>query len=165
MANIAFIGLGQMGSPMATNLLQKGHQLNVYDINPSAVSKLQALGATPAKSPADAVKNCEFIITMLPNGKLVENVIFGDNGIVESIESNALVIDMSTIHPLESDGIRARLQTKGIEFMDVPVGRTSDNAISGTLLILAGGTQEQIDRTSAILLCMGSEIINTGGPG
>lgn len=165
MANIGFIGLGQMGSPMAKNLIKKGHQVVVYDINKQAVNKLTSVGAIAADSPAKAAKNNEFIITMLPNGKLVEQVIFAENGIKETISSNALLIDMSTIHPLESDSIRNRLAAINIEFMDVPVGRTSTNAIDGTLLILAGGSQSQIDRASEILLCMGSEIINTGGPG
>lgn len=165
MANIAFIGLGQMGSPMAKNLIKKGNQLTVYDVNHEAVKKLVAAGAIAATSPAQAAKGNEFVITMLPNGKLVEQVIFADNGIIETISKNALLIDMSTIHPLESDAIRNRLSDMNIEFMDSPVGRTSINAIDGTLLILAGGTQQQIDRVTDILLCMGSEIINTGGPG
>lgn len=165
MTNIGFIGLGQMGSPMAKNLIKKGHQIVVYDINKQAVNELTSVGAIAADSPANAAKNNEFIITMLPNGKLVEQVIFAENGIKETISSNALLIDMSTIHPLESDSIRNRLAAINIEFMDVPVGRTSTNAIDGTLLILAGGSQSQIDRASEILLCMGSEIINTGGPG
>lgn len=165
MANIGFIGLGQMGSPMAKNLIKKGHQVVAYDINKQAVNELTSVGAIAADSPAKAAKNNEFIITMLPNGKLVEQVIFAENGIKETISSNALLIDMSTIHPLESDSIRNRLAAINIEFMDVPVGRTSTNAIDGTLLILAGGSQSQIDRASEILLCMGSEIINTGGPG
>lgn len=165
MANIAFIGLGQMGLPMVANLILKGHTLKVYDINPEAVTKVCSLGATATTSPKEAAVGNEFVITMLPNGKLVDNVIFGPNGVIESVNKNTLLIDMSTIHPLESDVIRNKLQNKGIEFMDVPVGRTSDHAIAGTLLILAGGTAEQIARAEPILLCMGSEIINTGGPG
>ncbi|KAE9530206.1 sulfolactaldehyde 3-reductase [Testudinibacter aquarius] len=165
MSNIAFIGLGQMGKPMASNLIKKGHSLNVYDINKTAISEVQSLGAHSSISPKEAVKGCEFIITMLPNGKLVENVIFGKDGIIHSMDKNSLIIDMSTIHPLESDSLRNRLAEYNIEFMDAPVGRTSDNAIAGTLLILAGGTPSQIERSSPILLCMGSEIINAGGPG
>ena len=156
MANIAFIGLGQMGSPMAKNLIKKGHDLTVYDINQDAMQELVKFGSKAVNSPADAAENNESIITMLPNGKLVEQVIFAENGIVEKVSKDALLIDMSTIHPLESDAIRNRLAALKIEFMDVPVGRTSNNAIDGTLLILAGGTQQQIDRATEILLCMGS---------
>ncbi len=77
MAAIAFIGLGQMGSPMASNLLQQGHQLRVFDVNAEAVRHLVDKGATPAANPAQAAKDAEFIITMLPNGDLVRNVLFG----------------------------------------------------------------------------------------
>ncbi|MCK3658109.1 gamma-hydroxybutyrate dehydrogenase [Pasteurellaceae bacterium Pebbles2] len=165
MANIAFIGLGQMGAPMATNLLHKGHNLKVYDIASTATTKLEPLGAYIATSPKDATIDSEFIITMLPNGKLVHDVIFGHDGIIESMKKSSIIIDMSTIHPLESDNIRYKLQSQNIEFMDVPVGRTSDHAIAGTLLILAGGTEIQIEKASPILLCMGNEIVNAGGPG
>ncbi len=100
MAAIAFIGLGQMGSPMASNLLQQGHQLRVFDVNAEAVRHLVDKGATPAANPAQAAKDAEFIITMLPNGDLVRSVLFGENGVCESLSTDALVIDMSTIHPL-----------------------------------------------------------------
>lgn len=139
MAAIAFIGLGQMGSPMASNLLQQGHQLRVFDVNAEAVRHLVDKGATPAANPAQAAKDAEFIITMLPNGDLVRNVLFGENGVCEGLSTDALVIDMSTIHPLQTDKLIADMQAKGFSMMDVPVGRTSANAITGTLLLLAGG--------------------------
>ncbi len=165
MAAIAFIGLGQMGSPMASNLLQQGHQLRVFDVNAEAVRHLVDKGATPAANPAQAAKDSEFIITMLPNGDLVRSVLFGENGVCESLSTDALVIDMSTIHPLQTDKLIADMQAKGFSMMDVPVGRTSANAITGTLLLLAGGTAEQVERATPILMAMGSELINAGGPG
>ncbi len=79
--------------------------------------------------------------------------------------TDALVIDMSTIHPLQTDKLIADMQAKGFSMMDVPVGRTSANAITGTLLLLAGGTAEQVERATPILMAMGSELINAGGPG
>ena len=94
MAVIAFIGLGQMGSPMASNLLKQGHQLSVFDVNPDAVQRLVEKGAQPASSPAQAVKGAEFVITMLPNGDLVRSVLFGEQGICENLSPQALVIDM-----------------------------------------------------------------------
>lgn len=165
MAAIAFIGLGQMGSPMASNLLQQGHQLRVFDVNAEAVRHLVDKGATPAANPAQAAKDAEFIITMLPNGDLVRNVLFGENGVCEGLSTDALVIDMSTIHPLQTDKLIADMQAKGFSMMDVPVGRTSANAITGTLLLLAGGTAEQVERATPILMAMGGELINSGGPG
>ncbi|EMQ0964553.1 sulfolactaldehyde 3-reductase [Citrobacter braakii] len=165
MAVIAFIGLGQMGSPMASNLLKQGHQLSVFDVNPDAVQHLVEKGAQPASSPAQAAQGAEFVITMLPNGDLVRSVLFGEQGICESLSQQALVIDMSTIHPLQTDKLIADMRAKGFDMMDCPVGRTSDHAIAGTLLLLAGGTAQQVERATPVLMAMGNELINAGGPG
>ncbi|MDM3270018.1 MULTISPECIES: sulfolactaldehyde 3-reductase [Citrobacter] len=165
MAVIAFIGLGQMGSPMASNLLKQGHQLSVFDVNPDAVQRLVEKGAQPANNPAQTAKGAEFVITMLPNGSLVRSVLFGEQGICESLSPQALVIDMSTIHPLQTDKLIADMRAKGFDMMDCPVGRTSDHAIAGTLLLLAGGTAQQVEHATSVLMAMGNELINAGGPG
>lgn len=165
MANVAFIGLGQMGAPMAANLIKQGHRLAVFDLNPQPVETLVRQGATGAKSAAEAAEGAEFVITMLPNGDLVRDVLFGRDGICETLSPSALVIDMSTIHPLQTDKLIAQMREKGFSLMDVPVGRTSDHAVAGTLLLLAGGTQEQIARATPVLMAMGSELINAGGSG
>lgn len=165
MAQIAFIGLGQMGAPMASNLLKQGHRLNVFDISPAAVSTLVAQGAKAATSPAQAVQDAEFVITMLPNGDLVHEVLFGTEGVCSTLSPAALVMDMSTIHPLQTDRLITQMQARGFSLMDAPVGRTSDHAQAGTLLILAGGTAEQVERATPVLMAMGSELINAGGPG
>lgn len=165
MAQIAFIGLGQMGAPMASNLIKQGHRLNVFDISPAAVSALVAQGAKAAASPAQAVQDAEFVITMLPNGELVHEVLFGAEGVSCTLSPAALVMDMSTIHPLQTDRLIAQMQARGFSLMDAPVGRTSDHAQAGTLLILAGGTAEQVERATPVLMAMGSELINAGGPG
>ncbi|ATM77209.1 2-(hydroxymethyl)glutarate dehydrogenase [Serratia fonticola] len=165
MAQIAFIGLGQMGAPMASNLIKQGHRLNVFDISPVAVSALVAQGAKAAASPAQAALDAEFVITMLPNGELVHEVLFGAEGVCCTLSPAALVMDMSTIHPLQTDRLIAQMQARGFSLMDAPVGRTSDHAQAGTLLILAGGTAEQVERATPVLMAMGSELINAGGPG
>ncbi|WP_140919169.1 sulfolactaldehyde 3-reductase [Limnobaculum xujianqingii] len=165
MAFVAFIGLGQMGAPMAANLIKKGHQLCVYDVNRQAVEVLTGLGARSADSPSAAASGAEFVITMLPNGDLVEQVLFGDGGVNESLSKQALVIDMSTIHPLHSDRLCQKMSQQGFSYMDAPVGRTSDHAIAGTLLILAGGTEAQVEKARSVLMCMGSELVNCSGPG
>lgn len=165
MAVIAFIGLGQMGAPMASNLLKQGHQLSVFDVNADAVQRLVEKGAQPAHSPAQAAEGAEFVITMLPNGDLVRRVLLGEEGVCESLSPQALVIDMSTIHPLQTDKLIAELHAKGFAMMDVPVGRTSDHAVAGTLLLLAGGTPDQVERATPVLMAMGNELINAGGPG
>ncbi|WP_419235937.1 sulfolactaldehyde 3-reductase [Serratia fonticola] len=165
MAQIAFIGLGQMGAPMASNLIKQGHRLNVFDISPAAVSTLVSQGAKAATSPAQAVQDAEFVITMLPNGELVHEVLFGAEGVCCTLSPAALVMDMSTIHPMQTDRLIAQMQARGFSLMDAPVGRTSDHAQAGTLLILAGGTAEQVERATPVLMAMGSELINAGGPG
>lgn len=165
MANIGFIGLGQMGYPMVCNLLKNKHTVSVFDIDHDIVKKITNLGAVAKNSPQECASGADFVITMLPNGQLVESVIFGEQGVIHALADDALIIDMSTIHPLESGKIRQNLEAKGKQFMDAPVGRTSEHAVTGDLLILAGGTNEQIDRASDVLLCMGNELIRAGGPG
>ncbi|RQN06132.1 NAD(P)-dependent oxidoreductase [Pantoea ananatis] len=139
MSVIAFIGLGQMGAPMASNLLKQGHQLNVFDVDPQAVARLVDKGARASVSAAEAATGAEFVITMLPNGELVRSVLLGDKSVCTTLASTALVIDMSTIHPLQTDRLIGEMAARGFSMMDVPVGRTSDHAIAGSLLLLAGG--------------------------
>ncbi|WP_394151957.1 sulfolactaldehyde 3-reductase [Vibrio maritimus] len=165
MSTVGFIGLGQMGSPMAANLIKGGHSLRVFDINEAAVNQLVELGATAAKTPAEAAIDAEFVVTMLPNGALVKNVLFGEDGITETLDKQSLLIDMSTIHPFETDALINQMSEQGFSMMEAPVGRTSDHAIKGELLILAGGTKEQIEKAQPLFDCMGSETIDAGGPG
>ena len=102
---------------------------------------------------------------MLPNGDLVRAVLFGENGVCDGLSRDALVIDMSTIHPLQTDKLIAEMVERGFSMMDAPVGRTSDHAIAGTLLLLAGGTSQQVERATPVLMAMGNELIEAGGPG
>ena len=165
MAVIAFIGLGQMGQPMSLNLLKGGHRLQVFDVSQAAVDGLVEAGASGCATPADAARGAEFVITMLPNGELVEQVLLGENGVTATLGHDALVIDMSTIHPLHTDKLIAAMATLGFSMMDVPVGRTSDQAVTGSLLLLAGGTSAQIERARPLLMLMGNELVAAGGPG
>lgn len=165
MSAIGFIGLGQMGSPMAANLIKGGHSLKVFDISATAIKTLVDLGASAATSPADAASDVEFIVTMLPNGGLVKNVLFGDDGVTSTMNADALLIDMSTIHPMETDALVKQMADAGFSMMEAPVGRTSDHAVRGELLILAGGTKAQIAKAQPLFDCMGSETIDAGGPG
>jgi len=165
MATIAFIGLGQMGRPMALNLVKGGHTVRVFDVSTRAVETLALAGGVPCNTPADAARGAEFVITMVPNGEMVRDVLLGTSGVATTLAGNALVIDMSTIHPLQTDALIAALAERGFEMMDVPVGRTSDQAVTGSLLLLAGGTDAQIDRAEPVLMLMGNELIRAGGPG
>jgi 4-hydroxybutyrate dehydrogenase/sulfolactaldehyde 3-reductase len=165
MSTIGFIGLGQMGTPMAATLIKGEHSVKVFDLNKDAINTLVAQGATAAESAQDAATGVDFVITMLPNGALVRQVIFGDKGIAQVMAKETLLIDMSTIHPFETDKLIADMSTAGFEMMEAPVGRTSDHAVRGELLILAGGTKAQIERAQPLFDCMGSETIDAGGAG
>jgi len=165
MSTIGFIGLGQMGSPMAANLIKDGHSLKVFDISKEAQQILVNQGASAVNSPAAAAQDVEFIITMLPNGALVKNVLFGENGVTSTMSKDALLIDMSTIHPFETDALVKDMTAKGFDMMEAPVGRTSVHAITGELLILAGGSKEQIAKAQPLFDCLGSETIDAGGVG
>ena len=165
MSNIAFIGLGQMGTPMATNLIKGGHNVRVFDISSDAINNMVTVGATAAKSVAEAALDVEFIITMLPNGALVREILLGAQGITTTMNKDALLIDMSTIHPFETDALIKDMSDLGFEMMEAPVGRTSDHAVRGELLILAGGSKQQIQRAQPLFDCMGSETVDAGGPG
>ncbi len=165
MSTIGFIGLGQMGTPMVRTLIQGGHSVKVFDINEAAIQALVADGASQASSAADAALDSEFVITMLPNGALVKNAIFGENGVASALSKESLLIDMSTIHPLETDALIKEADEAGLSMMEAPVGRTSEHAVRGELLIMAGGTKEQIERAQPLFDCMGNETVDCGGAG
>ncbi|MEG3219834.1 sulfolactaldehyde 3-reductase [Vibrio gigantis] len=165
MSRVGFIGLGQMGSPMASNILKGDHEVKVFDLNADAVNGLVELGATAAESALDAAKGVDFIITMLPNGDLVRHVLFGEQGIAQVMTPETLLIDMSTIHPFQTDKLVSDMDQRGLQMMEAPVGRTSDHAVKGELLILAGGSKAQIERAQPLFDCMGSETVDCGGAG
>lgn len=162
MANIAFLGLGTMGLPMAHNLIKGGHSVTGFDLSSNALEKHKENGGQPADSAATAVKDADIIFTMLPIGKHVKAVL---KDCLEEIKTGSLFIEMSTIHPLETDEIRAQLAQKSISMIDAPVGRTSEHAYTGTLLIMAGGTQENLAKAKPLLKLLGDPIIDCGGEG
>lgn len=165
MAKIGFIGLGVMGLPMARNIIAGGHEVRGFDLSAEAVAKHVANGGIAAQSAAEAADGVDFLITMLPNGKIVGESLLRQGGALDTLSSQALHVDMSTIHPLEGDQIRADLGARDIQSMEAPVGRTSVQAVEGTLLIMAGGTPEQIERARPVLMCMGDTLVDCGGPG
>lgn len=136
---IGFIGLGIMGKPMSKNLIKAGYELVVCNRSRSSVEELAALGAQAADSPADVASKCQVIITMLPNSPQVREVCLGENGILGTAGAGAVVIDMSSIDPVESKAIGEELVKKGIHMMDAPVSGGEPKAIDGTLSVMAGG--------------------------
>ena len=162
MANIAFIGLGTMGIPMSHNLIKAGHQVTGFDIQQASLDKHLENGGKVAGSAAEAVEGAEVIFTMLPIGKHVKEVMAT---CIDKISTDSLVIEMSTIHPLETDEVRASLAERGIAMVDAPVGKTSEHAYTGTLLIMAGGEKDNLDRAMPYLEVLGNPIIDCGGAG
>ncbi|GEA16499.1 MAG: 2-hydroxy-3-oxopropionate reductase [Moorella sp. (in: firmicutes)] len=165
MSKIGFIGLGIMGKPMSKNLIRAGYQLVVYDIVEEAVAEVVAAGAEPAGSPREVAERCDKFITMLPNSPQVKEVALGDNGIIESARPGSILIDMSSIDPMVTREIAARLKEKGIRMLDAPVSGGEPKAIDGTLSIMVGGRQEDFDECYDILKAMGASVVRVGDIG
>ncbi len=159
---LGFIGLGIMGKPMSKNLIKAGHELVVCDFNNAAVSELVALGAKHAECGADVAKECNVIITMLPNSPHVRSVALGENGIADTAEPGTVVIDMSSIDPVESRAIGEKLAEKGIELMDAPVSGGEPKAIDGTLSVMVGGKKETFDKFYDLLMVMAGSVVYVG---
>jgi 4-hydroxybutyrate dehydrogenase / sulfolactaldehyde 3-reductase len=162
---IGFIGLGTMGGPMARNLLRAGFGLRVFDVEPTAVEALVSAGGSPAGSAADAARGAEAVITMLPNGEHVEAAVFGKAGAAETMERGSLFIDMSTIAPAVTDRIAKKMAERGVAMLDAPVGRSSQHAVEGKLLIMAGGAAADLDRARPLFEKLGDTIVHCGGVG
>lgn len=165
MAQIGFVGLGVMGTPMATNLLRAGHRLRGYDVVAKSCENLAKIGGTIASSPADAARDAEFVITMLPTSENVEAALCGDRGVLSSIPKGSIVIDMSTINPNVSQRLSRTAADAGIDMLDAPVSRGQVAAIKGDLLVMVGGEVSAYERALPILKVMASKIIHVGGPG
>jgi 4-hydroxybutyrate dehydrogenase / sulfolactaldehyde 3-reductase len=162
---IGFIGVGVMGAPMARNLLKGGYELRVFDINAAALEALKQSGAAPSRTPAEAAKGMDAVITMLPNGEHVEEALFGKDGAAAAMAKGALFIDMSTIAPTVTDRIAKNMAERGIDMVDAPVGRSSQHAVEGKLLIMAGGSDAAVARARPVLEKMGDTIVHCGPVG
>jgi 4-hydroxybutyrate dehydrogenase/sulfolactaldehyde 3-reductase len=162
---IGFIGIGVMGAPMARNLVKDGYQVRVFDINAAAMESLKQAGATPTRGPADAAKGADCVITMLPNGEHVEEVLFGKDGAAAAMAKGTLFMEMSTISPIVTDRIAKKMVDRGIDMIDSPVGRTQQFAIDGKLLFMVGGPDAVLARARPILEKMGDTIVHCGPVG
>lgn len=159
---IGFIGLGIMGKPMSKNLLKAGYDLVVYNRSKASVEELAAAGAVPAVSAKEVAAQCDVIITMLPNSPHVREVCLGANGIADGAKPGTVVIDMSSIDPVESKAIGAELAKKGIELMDAPVSGGEPKAKDGTLSVMVGGKKESFDRYYDLLMAMAASVVYVG---
>lgn len=165
MKNVGFIGLGTMGGPMARNLLSAGYNVTAYDVDESLITALSNEGALSASSAFEAATDQDMVITMLPNGAIVEDVLFGQTGIVDALSSQCVLVDMSTILPAQTDSIHRRLNERGIATVDAPVGRSSQHAIEGKLLIMMGGETEAVERVRSALEHLGDTLVHCGAGG
>jgi len=162
---VGFIGLGIMGMPMARNLIKAGFEVVVYNRTTSKADKMVSEGAKKADSPKDVAAQCPAVITIVSDTPDVESVILGENSIIEGIEPDSVVIDMSTISPQATQKIATRLREKGAHLLDAPVSGGEGGAIAGTLSIMVGGDAEVFERCQPILRAMGKNIIHVGGNG
>lgn len=162
---IGFIGLGIMGKPMALNLLSKGFQVTVNDLNKEAVQTLVDSGAVASESQKMIGESCEVIITMLPASHHVKQVVLGDNGVLSGAKQGTVIIDMSSISPVVSKEIAAEAAKKGVEMLDAPVSGGEPKAIDGTLAIMVGGKEEVYEQVKDVLHAMGTEVTLVGGNG
>jgi len=157
---VGFVGLGAMGRPMAEQLIKKGFETWVVaHRNRQPLEELVAMGAKEAKSAAELASEVEVIVTMVPDAPQVEEACFGPNGIAAGAQSGLLVIDMSTISPVASQGIATRLKEKGVDFVDAPVSGGPFRAASGTLAIMAGSDPETFERAKPVLSAMGTPVL------
>lgn len=159
---IGFIGLGIMGKPMSKNLLKAGHELVVCDFNKDAVAEVVAAGAKEGVNGAEIAKECDVIITMLPNSPHVRTVALGEGGIIEGAHEGTVLIDMSSIDPVESKKIGAELAKKGIDMLDAPVSGGEPKAIDGTLSVMVGGKKELFDKYYDMLMVMAGSVVYVG---
>lgn len=162
---IGFIGLGNMGGPMAANLARKGFSLTAFDPRPAQVDKLAALGAKPAKSVGDVVANSDIVVTMVPDTPDVEGVVLGPDGTLNRGRKGMLHMDMSTIAPAASRRMAEKLKEKGIGWVDAGVGRSPAHAERGESLFMVGAAAEDLARVKPLFDAMGNKVVHCGGPG
>ena len=164
MENVGFIGLGIMGKPMAHNLLKAGVDLTVCDLNQDAVNELVAAGAKSG-SYKEIGESCDIILTILPNGAIVQSVLFGEGGVVEGLSEGKLVCDMSSVTQTESTTCYDRLKKMGVGFVDAPVSGGEPGAINATLAIMCGGEQKDYDRLIPYFEILGNSSLLIGPSG
>ncbi|MFM7012396.1 MAG: 3-hydroxyisobutyrate dehydrogenase [Betaproteobacteria bacterium] len=165
MTRVAFIGLGNMGAPMAQNLVKAGFKLSVFDLVAESVAQLVQAGASAASSASDAVKEADVVITMLPASKHVEGIYLGADGLLAKIPSKALIIDCSTIAADSARKVAAAASAHGLAMIDAPVSGGTGGAIAGTLTFIVGGEAVDLERARPLLEKMGKNIFHAGAAG
>jgi 3-hydroxyisobutyrate dehydrogenase len=165
MANIGFIGLGNMGGPMASNLLKAGHNVRVFDLVEASLQAIAKEGGESCDSAAAVVVGVDVVISMLPASVHVENLYLGDDGLLTAIAPGTLVIDCSTIAPASSRKVSAAAAARNIPMIDAPVSGGVGGAVGGTLTFIVGGEAEAFNQARPVLEDMGKNIFHAGAPG
>jgi len=162
---VAVIGVGNMGGRMGRRLLAAGYPLTISDPSLELVATLVAEGALAAVSAADAAREADLVILSLPTPAIVESVVSGEQGILQTARPGTTVVDMSTGDPGTARRVEAACRAAGVNFLDAPVSRGVMGAEKGTLLIMVGGDEEVLEAARPVLSVLGSDIIHVGGPG
>ncbi len=162
---VAFLGLGNMGLPMALNLIKAGHQVHGFDLVQSQLDAFKASGGIPEQSASDAAKNADVIISMLPASRHVEALYLGDAGLLATANPKALLIDCSTISPKVSQAVAAAAKAKGFTMIDAPVSGGTAGAQAGTLTFMVGGDASALECARPLLEKMGKNIFHAGASG
>ncbi|MCX6022468.1 MAG: 3-hydroxyisobutyrate dehydrogenase [Chloroflexi bacterium] len=165
MTQIAFLGLGNMGAPMSLNLMKAGHSLTVFDIVPSAVERIVAVGAQAAPTAAAAVQNADVVISMLPASLHVEDLYLGAGQVLANAKAGALLIECSTIATQTAVAVGQAAAARGFEMIDAPVSGGTAGATDGTLTFMVGGPATALERARPLLEKMGRNIFHAGGSG
>ncbi|MFD2645253.1 3-hydroxyisobutyrate dehydrogenase [Pseudomonas japonica] len=162
---IAFVGLGNMGAPMARNLIKAGHSLNLFDLNTTILAELAELGGHISDSPRDAASNAELVITMLPAAAHVRGVYLGENGVLAGVRAGTPVVDCSTIDPQTAREVSAAAAKQGVDMADAPVSGGTGGAAAGTLTFMVGGSDALFATLQPVLTQMGRNIVHCGAVG
>lgn len=158
---VAFLGLGIMGRPMASNLVKAGHEVAVWNRTPGK----DVEGAQAASSPADAAGGAEVVWVCVSDTQAVESVLFGSQGAAGALSEGAIIVDSSTISPSATRKFAERVRTRGVSYVDAPMTGSKTGAESGTLIFIIGGDEAAIDRIKPLLAAMGKKIFRMGETG
>lgn len=162
---VGFIGLGIMGKPMCKNVMKAGYDVTAFDLNKAALEEVVAAGAKAAGSAKEVGEVCDVLITMLPNSPHVKSVLFGENGAAEGLKAGSVVIDMSSINPVESKNIAAKLAETGVELIEAPVSGGEPKAIDGTISVMVGAKEDVFKKHYDLMMTMAGSVVRVGEVG
>jgi 3-hydroxyisobutyrate dehydrogenase len=165
MTSVAFIGLGNMGGPMAANLARKSFSVSAFDLSQEAVARAVEAGCAKAATVADAVRGADIVVSMLPAGKHVQAVYQGAEGVIANARKGALLIDSSTIDVATARSVAKAASERGFDMLDAPVSGGVGGAAAGTLTFMVGGSADAFARAKPVLEAMGKNIFHAGGAG